>query len=134
MRIVLQRLAPHGTAAMLGFLEDGENRHLCATLERHPSADHPCIPAGKYVAKRDWHHPNDPKRYQVWELQNVPGRSEIQIHIANKPSQLLGCIAPGESYGVMDGEPAVLNSTAAFKRFMEYTKDATTLELEVKDP
>ena len=31
---------------------------------------------------------------------NVPGRDGIRIHIANKPSELLGCLAPGTGVGV----------------------------------
>jgi hypothetical protein len=31
---------------------------------------------------------------------NVPGRDGIRIHIANKPSELLGCLAPGTGAGV----------------------------------
>jgi hypothetical protein len=30
---------------------------------------------------------------------NVPGRDGIRIHIANKPSELLGCLAPGNGVG-----------------------------------
>jgi hypothetical protein len=29
----------------------------------------------------------------------VPGRDGIRIHIANKPSELLGCLAPGNGVG-----------------------------------
>ena len=129
MRIILQRLTARGPA-MLGYLADAENRHLCVTLERLDTL----VTPGTYTAKRDWHHPTDlDHRYRVWEYQNVPGRSDLQIHIANKASQLKGCCAPGESYGTLDGEPAVLRSGDAFKRFMDFTKDAVTLEVEIKD-
>lgn len=32
-------------------------------------------------------------------LNNVPGRSGIEVHSANTPDELLGCIAPGLSAG-----------------------------------
>lgn len=130
MKIVLQRLAPHGTA-MFGYFEDAEHRHVCVTLERMDKL----IATGVYECKRDWHHPKDiAKRYIVWELQSVANRSDLQIHVANTPSQLLGCIAPGESYGTLDGEPAVLHSGKAFVRFMALTVDAETLTLDIRNP
>jgi len=45
------------------------------------------------------------------EVLNVPGRSGIRIHVANKPSQLLGCLAPGLSAG----NDSVINSMLALQ-------------------
>lgn len=60
-----------------------------------------CIPAGTYMVKlfdSPAHGPNTP------ELQDVPGRTHIQMHPSNwainpetKKVYLLGCIAPGTS-------------------------------------
>lgn len=42
---------------------------------------------------------NSPKHGKdTLQLRSVPGRSNIQIHIANFPHELLGCLAPGTSY------------------------------------
>ncbi|MFC4699373.1 DUF5675 family protein [Glaciecola siphonariae] len=48
-----------------------------------------CIPSGNYIAK-----PDDSGRFRYYELQNVPGRTHIEIHPANKVEQLEGCLAP----------------------------------------
>ena len=44
----------------------------------------------------------------------VPGRDGIRIHIANKPSELLGCLAPGNGVGV----DSVTDSTNALRDFV----------------
>lgn len=54
------------------------------------------IPAGTYEVElydSPKHGPDTP------QLKEVPGRSNIQIHVANFPHELLGCIAPGTSMG-----------------------------------
>jgi len=89
------------------------------------------IPEGKYIAKRDWHYGDNPqKKYEVWELQNVVGRTQIQIHIANFWNQLEGCIAVGDGF-MLDGM-GVQNSTIAFNELMRLTYGLTEIEVEVK--
>tara|TARA_R110001599_G_scaffold27782_2_gene97042 strand:- start:678 stop:968 length:291 start_codon:yes stop_codon:yes gene_type:complete len=70
--------------------------------------------------KPDMRHPNSEKRKLVWELQDVEGRSQIQIHIANKPSELLGCIAPATSLSMFGKGIFGSSSGDAFKRLMDY--------------
>ena len=48
------------------------------------------------------------------EVLNVPGRSGIRMHPANRPSELLGCLAPGGSAGV----DMVSGSTDALSKFL----------------
>lgn len=76
----------------------------------HPG--HPCIPAGRYLAKLT---KSPHLGYVTPELQDVPGRSEIRIHVANFPRELLGCTAVGEEWS----EDYVGLSKVAFKRLME---------------
>src|SRR5271166_5946784 len=75
----------------------------------HPG--HPCIPAGRYraVLTRSPH-----LGYICPELLDVPGRSDIRIHVANWPLDLLGCTAVGE-VAVWDG---VRESASAFQRLI----------------
>lgn len=49
-----------------------------------------CIPEGQYLVKRD-----KTGRFQWYAVQDVPGRTHIEIHPANKVEQLEGCIALG---------------------------------------
>jgi hypothetical protein len=49
---------------------------------------------------------------------DVPGRAQIKIHIANKASQLKGCIAPGKALGAELGTWAVQRSREAYAEWM----------------
>ena len=59
-------------------------------------------------------------KMELWELKDVPNRSEAKVHSANYARQLKGCIAPGLSVGDIDrdGLPDMVNSGEALKRFM----------------
>ncbi len=71
---------------------------IAYTLER-PWADNnqniSSIPAGTYPATLRYDHAD------AWriELQNVPGRTNVQIHIGNEPDQTKGCILVGLQLG-----------------------------------
>jgi hypothetical protein len=71
---------------------------IAYTLER-PWADNAknvsSIPAGTYPATLRYDHSD------LWriELQGVPGRSNIQIHVGNEPDQSMGCILVGSQLG-----------------------------------
>jgi len=85
--------------SITGRLEiDGQEE--CFTIE--PSRDtpvhagHPCIPAGLYDVELTL---SPHFHYVTPEIMNVPGRSYIRIHRANKPEDLLGCTGVGESLG-----------------------------------
>lgn len=103
------------------------------TIERPwiPSPDHPggangvsCVPAGTYdlVYHDSEMHPHSFALVN-WALgvyhlpSEVPaggGRSTILLHPANRPSELLGCIAAGMERQV-GADPAVLRSRLAFQ-------------------
>lgn len=104
-----------------------------------------CIPAGVYTAA-----PFDsPTKGRVYLLQEVPGRSFIEIHSANFggntrrgwQSQLLGCIALGLEKARLENiydrlQWAVLNSRSALSQFLSATRGEpirlTIVEGEVK--
>jgi len=88
-----------------------------------------CIPEGTYRARFGIHY-NDASPYRCIELFDVPGRSEIEIHIANKPSDLLGCIAPGRKLGGLDGERAVLASKAALQKLLHVIDPGASSKVE----
>jgi len=80
-----------------------------------------CIPPGTYICK--WIE--SPKHGECYQVMNVAGRDMIEIHSANFGgdsnkgfiSQLLGCIALGNSIGILNGQLAVLNSKGAIAAF-----------------
>lgn len=71
-----------------------DNKIIAYTLER-PWADNQqnisSIPAGTYPGTLRYDHTD------AWriELQNVPGRTNVQIHVGNEPDQSKGCILVG---------------------------------------
>ena len=84
-----------------------------------------CIPTGVYPIYRSWYHA---KNYEVFELKNVPNRSEILIHVGNYPRDTMGCILLGMEYGV----DSVQRSKEAFIRFMEYMSGTNDAMLTIR--
>lgn len=105
-----------------GELSDdtGEIQHVY-TIERPKTGDHPCIPAGVY----DVEQYTSPKHGDVWQVMNVPGRSNIEIHAGNFAiKDSLGCILVGDSLGTIDGVPAVLNSVKTLQYLKSILPDS----------
>ena len=112
--IVLTRCPlPDKTAGQI--IVDG---HSFKTLERPWLNNEPfvsCIPPGNYIVKRD-----KTGNHQFYSITDVVNRTNIEIHVANKVNELLGCIALGASF---DDEYNLLNSAAACDRFLEIMGD-----------
>jgi hypothetical protein len=97
-----------------------KGRRECVSLEPPAHGEHPCIPAGEYICERRHsaaHHGI------VFGVLDVPGRSDIEIHVGNLPCDTLGCILLGLDFGHVEkatGESGdgVLGSKAAFLSFM----------------
>jgi len=97
----------------------------CATVERPWLLNErrvSCIPAGRYVLRK--RRSGVVKRssggefVSGWEVCDVPDRTYIMVHVANKVSELLGCIGLGDRFGAIGGRWAVLNSRKTFALFM----------------
>lgn len=79
------------------FLVDGSQKYFSLELpelfEGQPNVTNKtCIPAGNYPVERLWsNHWNA----MMPHITQVPGRSEIEIHIANFPHEILGCMGIG---------------------------------------
>jgi len=103
-----------------------DDEFICYTIEK-PWKDNEvcvsCIPEGTYKLlptisnKFGETYFLENKNLDV-SLSGKTKRTHILIHKANKESQLLGCIAPVSSFGIMDGEWAGFNSKAAYNRLM----------------
>lgn len=101
---------------------------LCLTIELPWLDNHPqtsCIPLGNYIVQRFV----SPRHGWVWLIENVPGRSMIELHPANTIKDLLGCVGVGDKLGVIEGFPAVLNSRKTFD--MLKTKLPNRFNLEI---
>lgn len=93
----------------------------CHTLELPWLGNEPdksCIPEGVY----DYHIAHSPARGRdvIW-IDGVDGRTAIQVHPANKVSDLLGCAAVGDSVVKFAGSdaPGVANSNATFDKLLK---------------
>lgn len=86
-----------------------------------------CIPEGTYEMGID----QEGKYTGYPELQNVPNRTEIIVHVANHVSQLAGCLAPGLGYVFNNGAPAVTSSADALEKFRD--AGVTTLTITHKE-
>ena len=127
MRFKLHRVYGSST---LGNLYHPEGKFFCVTVERPKTGDHPCIDEGLYKLVRY----KSPTHGLVWMFTNVPhNRTYIEIHIANWPHELLGCVALGKEFitNPKTQERGVGHSGIAVDSFMEYTKNEETIEIEI---
>jgi hypothetical protein len=97
-----------------GVMKDENDQPFIVTLEL-PDKDNiqliSCIPEGLYTAIRYM----SPKRgYEVFELQDIPNRDAIEVHIGNYPSNTDGCILVGLEFG----DHSIGSSKLAFDKFM----------------
>ncbi len=129
MKLLLDRNRvelPNETVGVL-FI-DGIPRFV--TLENK----HTLIPAGTYKAVKDTHYglPGDQDNYIVWELQNVPGFTQVQIHIGNHWRNSRGCQLIGKQFSLDSQYPYISLSGVAFEEFMEITSGETELEITIQ--
>jgi hypothetical protein len=104
-------------------LHDETDAFRCVTIElpwRDDAENISCIPAGTYMAERYF----SPKHgYPVFRLIGVPNREYVEVHIANLPEDLLGCIGVGLTFAHVkkaNGHegPGILGSSTAFHMLM----------------
>ena len=127
--ITIKRISylPEGTFG--GVLQDGVPFALSAELpwvSNLPTKS--CIPTGKYICKRV----NSPKFGEVFEITNVPKRSNILFHRGNVPKKdSKGCILIGEQFEMIGLSVAVIASGKGYSEFMERHNDVDGFELEI---
>lgn len=116
--LTIRRLVDTGHETY-GQLLDSLERFLCYTLELPwllNAVGKSCIPAGTYPLRRRYSNKHG---CEVFEIANVPDRTDIELHAANFATQLLGCVALGEEvehFAQVGGD--VADSRAAFEAFM----------------
>ncbi len=100
--------------------EGGINRH---DDRNTPGNESTAILPGRYRLIIRW---SDHNKMYVIGLLNVPGRGDIEIHIANWPVEVMGCMAPG-----IAGVDCVRDSRKNFTKLFGIVKDAIDSEEEV---
>lgn len=137
--IVIQRLEQTRTHT-LGRLtvkgSSGADLYECVCLElpwRNNLPRTSCVPAGRYPIVLEW---SPAFKMDLWELKDVPGRSEVKIHAANYVAQLWGCIAPGLKASDLNGDGTidVSDSRIALVRLMAAMGDVKAALIEIRDP
>ncbi len=91
-----------------------------------------CVPIGEYKCVLEY---SDRFKKNLWELKNVPNRSECKFHSANYFKQLNGCIALGSDFKDVnsDGWKDIINSKDTMNEFHEVLKDIKEIILTIKD-
>ena len=103
---------------------------ICYTLERPWANNIPfisCIPTGEYQCAGF----TGKKFKEVWEIQNVPNRTYILIHKANKVAELQGCIAIGLGLYTRNFEIRLSDSRGAYKALQAFLP--LSFSLKIKD-
>ncbi len=122
--ILKRRYFKHGTYSYL-YREDGSE--ACCFVEREWCNNEPfksCVPEGTYNLV-----PHQSPKYGDCYALDAPTlgvtihgpstRTVCLVHIANKPSELLGCMSPGLRFGYVGNEWSVISSGVAFKALMK---------------
>lgn len=87
-----------------------------------------CVPSGKYSLKYEY---SDRFKKHLWELKNVPNRTECKFHSANYWHQLNGCISLGLKYKYLNRDKYrdVTNSINTMKAFESVLKGLDEVKL-----
>lgn len=86
-----------------------------------------CVPSGTYKLKLEYSRKFGRSLY---ELKDVPGRSECKFHKANYLSELSGCIALGmDPRCCTNKQYIMMDSTPGFIKFMKAIGERTEDEL-----
>ncbi len=116
MEIAVARIWKTDVAVTGTFSVDGVQKYFSLELpelfEGQPNVpDKTCIPVGTYDVQRLWsNHWNQMMPHVV----GVPGRSEVEIHVANFPHDILGCIGIGMK---RISDTQIAESREAFEEF-----------------
>lgn len=116
------------------FNDEGVPMFSALSLERgwrNNKPDVSCVPVGCYKMKLEY----SPRfKKDLWELKDVPGRSECKFHSANFWHELNGCISLGLQaiYINNDKYLDVTRSNPTMKIFHEVLRGLTEVELEIQ--
>ena len=114
MTLYLERIA-YLDEGVFGIFTLPSGRRLY-TVERpwlDNTVQRSCIPDGQYNIRFAMYHRGG---YMAYSLLDVPGRSQIKIHVANYVRDVIGCIGLGTGLNLC--RLIVTNSNRAFGQFM----------------
>ena len=113
----------------------GDSEYVGCSLERGWKDNQKrvsCVPEGTYPLKLE--HSNRFKK-DLWELYDVPNRSECKFHAANYWRQLNGCIALGNKHIDIDGDgdTDVTSSRTTMKKFHQMMAGQSQSEVKINN-
>lgn len=79
-----------------------------------------CAPEGVYLCER-YVSEHYPVTALAWQVKDVTGRTSMLIHAGNTVKDSKGCTLLGTGFGILEGEPAVLNSKEALRILNQVT-------------
>lgn len=82
---------------------------------------------GSFLCKRGFY---DKGMYDTWEVM-IEGHDEVLFHKGNLETHSLGCIITAESFGLLGGQTAVLDSKGGFEELMKLTEGLQTFTMKV---
>jgi len=102
----------------------------CFTLElpyKDNKQNESCIPPTTYIGRKHLSQKNG----NVIAINNVIGRTGIQIHVGNYTRQIEGCILVGDSVKFLDGDcvPDVTNSSKTLKELLTKLPSEFTIKI-----
>lgn len=101
------------------LVQDTDILFTCKTLElawKNNTPQISCIPAGIYPIALEY---SPSFKMNLWELKEVPDRSEVKLHSANMYSQLRGCLGLGKEHTDIndDGFRDIISSKDTLGKF-----------------
>ncbi len=125
VRLELKTVAVRHDGCFSVLLWDG--KPFAVSVERTFDEGAPVIDNGKYLCKRDYYNKGG---YATYEIQ-IAGHDRVLFHKGNVETNSEACICVAESFGVLDGATAVLDSQHGFDEFIALTDSMDSFGMEV---
>lgn len=98
----------------------------CCTIENTKHRIH----SGRYKAVFEY----SPKfKRELWELKDVPARSELKFHVVNYAKDLLGCVGVGDKHLYLNSDrvPDIRNSKKTLNALHKVLENQTEIIINV---
>ena len=122
------------TAKTIAIREDGcfsallwNGRPFAVSVERTFADMRPIIGEGIYNCRRGFFNRGG---YETFEIL-VPGHTDVLFHKGNVETDSEGCVLVAESFGLLSGATAVLDSKGGFNELMQLTAGLDRFTFEV---
>lgn len=121
----MKTVAIRDDGAFSVLLWDGQP--FAVSVERTFEDGRPIIRSGLYLCKRDRFHRGGYDTYQI----DVPGHDRVLFHRGNTEADSMGCVIVAESFGILRGRAAVLESRSGFDELMGLARRYNEFFMEV---